>query len=404
MRILYLDPDFELLTGQTGPRSLAFARRLVARGHQVAILTSARHTAGLLPPGAGRLSRVQTDGVEVEILNVPLRRDRSMARRIWSHLRFMVLVLPYLLRCDRPDVLYVTSPPLSVVLPAVVMRRLRKVPFVLEVRELWPEVPRGTDLIRSRLLVWCLRRIALLGYRQAARVVALTEPAVRHIEADLPLSRKVVYVPACCDVERFGREDGKALRQKHGWEGKFLCVYVGSMSRAAGLEAIVRVADVVREDEQFVFLLVGGGDGRTDLERNIRNRELRNVVLWPAASSEELPGILAAADLCLLTARQYRVLEQSVSDRLFDYLAAGRPVLLNYSGWQRELLESSGAGLGTTLGHHGEFFEHLCQLCDQPELRRRMGASARRLAETKFHPDVLIEPFLAVLTEAAGPR
>lgn len=400
MRVIYLDADFVSATGETGPRSHAFARRLLARGHDVTMLTSDRQFE--LPEQSGRIRRTTLDGLDIVAVNVGFARRRSRVARLWHHLLFALFAGWFLLRCPRPDAVYATSPPLSVVLPLLAARWLRRVPYVLEVREIWPEVPRGIDAIRSRVLFLLLRRVALLGYRSASRIVALTEPAVHHIQADIPLSRKVLRIGSCCDLDLFGNADGSALRAREGWQDRFVCLYFGPLTRAAGLEDVLRVADAVREDEQFVFWFVGSGDHRAELERNIHDRDLRNVVLWDEVPRSQMPELLAAADLCLMTVRRFRVLEQANSDRLFDILAAGRPALLNYSGWQRDFVEAAGAGLGSALGDHGEFFEHICHLCDSPERREEMGRNARTLAETVCHPDRGAEQLEAVLSSVAG--
>jgi glycosyltransferase involved in cell wall biosynthesis len=400
MRIVYLDADFSSATGETGPRSFAFARRLIARGHDVMMLTSDRQFD--VPDDAGHVFNTQVDGVPVAALNVGLRRHKSRVSQIWHHLRFILAATRYLLKSSPPDVLYVTSPPLSAILPTVVNKWLRHVPFVLEVREIWPEVPHGIDQIRSRLLVFLLRRLALLGYRRAAAIVGLTESAVNHIQADIPLTPKTTRVAACCDIDLFASGNRDAIRQQQHWENKFVCLHLGPMIHSAGLEAILRVADALREDEQFVFWLVGNGDQRRELERNIHNRTLHNVILWDDIQRSQLPDVLAAADLCLLTMRRYRVLEQTSGNRLFDCLAAGKPVLLNYSGWQRDLLEKHRAGLGTTQGRPEEFFENICRLCDRPNLRADMGRNARHLAETEYHPDQWIDRLEQVLSNAVN--
>lgn len=399
MRIVYLDADFIPATGETGPRSYALARRLIERGHDVHMLTSDRRIGGAGPSGG---AEANLEGIPVSVVRAGLARSGNRVGKLWHHLRFALGSARRLLRGPRPDVVFVTSPPLSSIIPAVATRRLRGVPFVLEVREVWPEVPYGIDLIRSRLLVFVLRRLALLGYRAASKIIALTEPAMHHIQADVPLTRKVVKVGPCCDLDRFAGGSGAAIREQRGWGAKFVALYAGPLIRSAGIEAILRVADVVREDDQFVFWIVGGGEHRAELERNIHDRELHNVVIDEPAPDERLADVIAAADLCLMTVRHVRILEQANSDRLFDYLAAGKPVLLNYGGWQRELLESHGAGLGVPLGHHGEFFEHICHLCDDAERRAEMGRNARHLAETLCHPDRLAGKLEDVLLAAAG--
>ncbi len=399
MRILYLDADFATAAGDTGPRSYAFARRLRARGHQVSMLTSDRQFTP--PPKTGVAAETVVEGVPVTVLEVGLGRSRSKIGRLWHHLRFALGAVRHVLACDRPEVIYVTSPPLSAIVPCLLARWIRGVPFVMEVREVWPEVPHGINLIRSRGLVFVLRQLALAGYRWASRIVALTDPAVNHIRADAPQSGKVSKIGTCCDLDLFEAGDGSAIRSRNGWAGKFVCLHVGPMVRSSGIEAILRVADALREDEQFVFWLVGGGEARAEIERNIRDRDLRNVFIQDAVSRSELPQVIAAADLCLLTVRRFRVLEQAGGERMFDYLAAGKPVLLNYSGWQRDLLEAQGAGLGTSMGDYGEFFERICRLCDRPELRADMGRKARRLAETVCHPDHWMDALEGVLRAAA---
>ncbi len=403
MRIIYLDADFESLTGETGPRSYAFARRLIDRGHEVRMLTSDRRYASAIAPGSPRVFDTAMQGVPVTVLNCGLGRPSGVVRRIRRHLAFAFAATRWLLNAGRADVLLATSPPLSVVIPAVLTRWFRKLPYVLEVREIWPEVPRGLGLLRSKLLYRLLRVLAVYGYRRAAHLIALSDPAAHHIAADIPLSRKITRIPPCCDLALFGSADGTAIRRRQGWEGKFVCLHVGPIVRATGLEAILRVADAVREDEQFVFWLVGRGDQRAEIEANIRDRELKNVVLWDPPPHEGLPEIIAAADLCLSTVRRYRVLEQTSGERLFDYLAAGKPVLLNYGGWQRDLLERNRAGLGTELGHYGEFYNAVCRLCDDRALREDMSRNARSLAETQFHPDRWIDLLEQVLTQAAAP-
>jgi glycosyltransferase involved in cell wall biosynthesis len=400
MRVVYLDADFASATGDTGPRSYAFARRLIGRGHAVTMLTSDRRIE--VPAEAGRTFTTSVEGVPVTAIHVGLGKGYTRLGRLWHHLRFAFRAARCLLKCEKPDVVYVTSPPPSAIIPALLAKWLREVPFVLEIREVWPEVPRGIDLIRSRVLTFALRQLALAGYRAAAQVVALTEPALNHIQADIPLTPKVTKIGMCCDIELFGRGEGASLRAERGWTDKFVCLYAGPITHSAGVEAILRVADALREDEQFVFWLVGDGEARAEIERNIQHRDLRNVVVQDGVPRQVLPDIIAAADLGLMTARRFRVLEQAGCERLFDYLAAGKPVLLNYSGWQRELLEEHGAGLGTLLGDYGQFFASICRLCDNPAMRAEMGQHGRHLAETICHPDHWVDKLEQVLLAGAG--
>jgi glycosyltransferase involved in cell wall biosynthesis len=381
MKIVYVDYDFATLAGHTGTRTFLFARELVRRGHEVRVIASDRRLGMPMPK---RFHRFEEEGVGVDVLHVGLGRRRTWLGWLWAHFALMARCWFRLLRCEKPDVLIAVSPPLPVVLPVVVACRLRGVPYVLETRRLIPEVLVGTGRMRSPVLIGILSWLANFGTRRARRIVALTDGMARHIAADTKVSDRVVMIPHCCDLELFSDGDGRRIREANGWENKFVCLHLGSMTRFNGLEDIPRTADILREDEQFVFWMIGDGDERDSFEQNIRDRELTNVVIWDPQPRSNLPDILAAADLCLATIWPYPVLEQSGGQRLFDYLAAGRPILLNYGGWQRDLLEKNNAGLGSGLGKHEDFWRQICELCDDRKRRESMAGNARHLAETHF--------------------
>ncbi len=402
MRIVWIDTDFAALAGHTGTRTFEMSRQLAAGGHEVEVVCSDRRLPELLPSGFRSFHRSEVDGVRVTIVNAGLGRIREGRLGWLRQLAFTLLACGYLLRVRRPDVVCVTVPSPGGLLPALAAWWLRRVPFVLEVRRLVVESLVGTGRIRSPVLIGAVTALIRCAYRGAARIVALTDPVARHIGADSAFRGKIVLVPHCCDLALFGAGDGRRLRADNEWEDRFICLHLGSMSRVNGLEAILRAADVLREDPKFLFWLVGDGEHRDQIERNIRDRGLHNVVIWDPQPRTRLPDILAAADLCLMTVRPYPVLEQASGTRLFDYLAAGRPVLLNYGGWQRDLLESHGAGLGTGLGRHEEFWQRLCELCDDPDRRAEMGRNARRLAEKQFDQQRWAAVFEEVLAAACA--
>jgi|GEM_PF-1307141 len=399
MHIVFLDHNYSTENVGSGARCHGFASRLAARGHQVSVITSDRCLTSVLPMGGELVHRFNADGVAVSVIHVGLARPSSFLRRLRSHLVFAFVSLWQLLWMRRLDVVYAVSPPLTVVLPAIGARWLRRVRFILEVRELMPDVLIGIGSLRSRLLIRMLSWLERMAYRRASRIVTLAEGVAHHIGADLRLAEKIRTVPHSCDVASLGGGDGTQIRADNGWTGKFVCLHAGPMVRANGLEAIIRIADVLREDEQFVFWLVGDGDHREPLERNIRDRGLTNVVIWGTPSDETMRDVLAAADLCLVTIGPYPILEQGPGDRLFDYLAAGKPVLLNYGGWQRELVERYGAGLGTDLGHYEQFYQRIGDFCDHVDRRQEMTQHAREFAQNEYQFDRVFQGFEKVLYE-----
>jgi glycosyltransferase involved in cell wall biosynthesis len=183
-----------------------------------------------------------------------------------------------------------------------------------------------------------------------------------------------------------------------------VCVHIGAIGPTNGLDAVVEAANHFRGDPDWLFVLVGEGSERDRLEARCRALALVNVQFLGGLPKYDLPAVLAAADLALVTFAPVPILEHNSANKFFDAVSAGKPVLLNYGGWQREILETTGAGLGCQMGNNAEFCARLSKLRSDPGRRADMGRQARKLALERFKRDTLAARALGVLVEAAGPR
>lgn len=401
MRIVYIHQYFTTRQGASGTRSYEFARRLVAAGHDVTMITSRAHLGFLVPPRSPLIVRCCYEGIRLVITNVAYDQRMSYPRRVASFLSFAVLSTLWLLTCPRPDIVYATSTPLTVAVPALAARWFRRIPYVFEVRDLWPDVPAALGAIRSRWLLAALRGFERLVYRHAAHIVALSPGMAEAVRQRAGSRVGVSMVPNCCDLDLFGHADGRRLRREHGWEDRFICAHIGVLGRCQDLRVVIEAAARLADMPQVLFLFVGEGSEKPALQQMVRQRGLTNVVFWPAQPKCRVPEIFAAADLCLGVYAPHPVLETSSANKWFDALASGRAVLLNYSGWQRDLLEQYGAGQGCRLGDNEEFIARLRALASDPQRCREMGRNARRLAEQCFSRDAMAARLLETLERVA---
>jgi len=387
MHIAYVHQYFATPNGSTGTRSYEFARRWVAAGHRVTMLTStAQLTPADVPNGdLDRRSEFEIKGIRVIALPVKYSQQMGRLSRIVAFLRFMWTSTWTLLRLPDVDLVFATSTPLTVGIPALVRQCLRRTPFVFEVRDLWPEIPYELGYLPGGPILWFLRWFERCVYRSASKIVALS-PGMRDgvVSAGVPHDQ-VVVVPNCCDTERFRPDiDGTVVRNARGWEGRFVCVHIGAIGMTNGLDLVIRTAQRLRDDPDYLLVLVGDGRERPRLMKMAEERELTNVQFPGNIPKDELPGIFAAADVSLVVFAPFSILQHNSANKLFDSLSAGKPVVLNYSGWQRDMLEAAGAGLGCEQGDEATFVANIKRLKVDPQLRRQMGCNARRLAETRF--------------------
>jgi glycosyltransferase involved in cell wall biosynthesis len=376
MQILYLHQFFITRAGVGGTRSYEFARRFVARGHRVRMVT-----AGAGSSTVDGIDVVGVPGAYADYVSATASSDRE---RMLAFARFGLGATPAALRGPRPDVIYATSPPLTVALPALAAAARWRAPLVFEVRDLWPEAPIQMGALRNPRLQRAARSLERLAYRRASRVIALS-PGIRDgvIGAGAPPD-KVVLVPNAADLDLFGGgPPGPA----------FVVSYFGTMGEANDLSAVLEAARLLPDVR---FVLMGDGKRRAELERiSPPNVEFPG----PAAGKEEVAALAARSSACLTFFKDVPVLATNSPNKLFDTFAAGRPAIVNTDGWMRRLVEDNDAGLYARDAE--ELAREVAWLRDNPAEVLRMGANARALAEREFDRDRLAERALTVLEEAA---
>ena len=380
MRILYLHQFFVTRAGVGGTRSYEFARRFVARGHGVRMVTAAG--------GRRMVDGIEVLGVRGGYSDYVSATAVSYPRRMLAFAGFALTASAAALRGPRPDVIYATSPPLTMALPGLLASRRWRAPLVFEVRDLWPEAPIQMGALRNPLARRLARALERFVYRRSTRVIALS-PGIRAgvAAAGVP-EEKIALVPNAADLDLF--RPGPAADEA------FTVSYFGTMGEANDLSAAVEAARLLPDVR---FVLMGDGKRRPQLQQGApANVEFPG----PGSSKEEVVRLAARSGACLTLFKDVPVLATNSPNKLFDTFAAGRPAIVNMDGWMRELVERNDAGLYVGAGDARDLADKLTALRDDPAAVERMGRNARALAEREFGRDELAERALAVLCEAAG--
>ncbi len=412
MRILYIHQYFASRKGRTGTRSYEFGRYLAGRGHEVTMITSGLANAEFPVCEKKLYCGYETDGMRVVSVaggyNDPhIGTGIRGWRRMLKFYQFAWAAAQAGKVLDAPDIVFATHTPLTVGLAGMALGRHFGVPFVFEVRDLWPEALVNVGALTQPAAIWWLRRMAVKIYRGADHIVALSPGMKEGIVRTGIASEKVTVIPNASDLDLFRPDlDGHMERRRLGLGKRFAGIYFGAMGMANGLEYVVEAARILvgRGSDHIVLVLHGDGGKRRELETLVQSYELANVVFSDLLPDKEaVARVVAGCDVCLTIYRAAR--EHTWSpNKMFDALAAGRPVLVNVPGWLAELVEGNGCGWYVDPDHPEALADALEKLARQPELCRQMGADARALAERRFDRRLLADRLEEVFLDAIEGR
>lgn len=401
MRILYLHQYFVTPEMSGGTRSYEMARRFAAQGHEVHMVTSYRK-----PTTHTTWFETEEAGIRVHWLPVPYSNAMSYAERIRAFIHF-ALAAPRRAVVVGGDVVFATSTPLTIAIPGVYAAKRLRVPMVFEVRDLWPELPIAVGALNNPVLQWAARRLEHFAYRNAAQVVALS-PGMRDgvVRTGYPAER-VHVIPNSSDIERFRAADVDAerfLSQYPHLRGKKLVVYAGTLGIINGVGYLARLAATMRGlDPEVHIVIVGDGREKSDVRAEAEALGVlgQNLDLLPPVPKEDMPDVLAAATVATSLFVDLPTMWHNSANKFFDALAAGKPVAINYGGWQASLLRTHGAGLVLPTQDPSAGAEVLAAFLHDVDRLDAARRAASTLAETHFDRDDLARQLLEVLEKAA---
>jgi len=412
VRILYITQYFAPEMGAPSVRVYQLARHWVGCGHEVTVLTGfPNHPTGRVYPGyRSRIWRfVSTEdmnGVKVVRTWLLPRPNRRAWDRILTATSFMASACVTGPLLPRFDVAIATSPQLLVGIAGWWRRLIRGTPLVFEVRDLWPESIVGVGLSsEGSFFVRGLAGLARLLYAKADRVVAVNEAIRLHLEQKERLTpEKLAVIPPGVDTAAFNPpEDRSVLRDRWNVEGRFVVAYVGTHGQAHDLKVVLDAAAALEpQTPDVLFMLVGEGADKRRLQRIVSDRNLTNVRFEAQQPLAQIPGILAASDVCLAHLRPSPVFETAVPTKLLEYMACRRPIISNVQGEAARLLNEAKAGQ-TIPPRDAEALAHaILSLRGDPPARDAMGRRGSEYVARHRSWSRLAEKYLNLLGQIEG--
>jgi colanic acid biosynthesis glycosyl transferase WcaI len=409
MHILVLTHYYPPEVNAPASRMSELARSWVAAGHQVTIVTCApNHPQGVIYPGyENRFSVEEADGARIIRLPTWLAPNEGFARRIANYLSYLLAVLVNLPRLPKADVVLSTSPQFFCGLAGRLLQRRRR-PWVLEIRDLWPESIVAVGAMKRGLAIRTLEGIERAAYRSADALVSVTDSFVPHLLAPRAGQGPVAVIKNGVDLNLFdpdaAAEEGAALRRELGLEGKFVAAYVGTHGMAHGLDTVVAAAERLRGDPRIAFLLVGDGSERERLQREAAARGLSNLLVLGQRPKRDMPAIWRLTDVSLVLLRRLDTFKSVLPSKMFEAMAMRRPMILGVEGEAQSLLEAAGAGIAITPEDDRALADAVVRLASDPDLVRRFGDTGRAHVERHYDRARLAADYAAFLEEVVAAK
>lgn len=405
MRILFLTHYFPPEVNAPASRTFEHCSTWVEAGHEVTVVTCApNHPAGRLYSGyRNRLWQGETQaGVRVIRLWTYLAANEGFVRRTANYLSYLLavtLAAPFL---PRADIVVSTSPQFFCGLAGFPVSRLKRAPWVLEIRDLWPESILTVGAIRNRRVVGFLEALERWAYHHADHLISVTDSFVAHFRKLGVSADKVDVIKNGVDLDTFSRPArDAALAAELGLEGKLVAAYFGTHGMAHRLETVLDAAHILRDDPRIAFLLVGGGAERERLLRLKEERQLTNLVMLDQQPKARMPALWGLADISLVLLKKDDLFKTVIPSKIFEAMAMQRPILLGVEGEARALVEAAGAGIGIEPENPADLASAVRRLADDPASCEAMGRSARAFVTAHFDRARLARRFAELLARLA---
>jgi glycosyltransferase involved in cell wall biosynthesis len=386
MNILYVHQHFTTREGSTGTRSYEFAKYLVSQGHKVTIVTGNNERSSIRKMANAKnksdfILKVNIDGINVRIINIRDSNRLKVSIRIWNFILFMTLACYVCLREKKADLIFATSTPLTVGIPGILTKFVRRIPFIFEVRDIWPESAVEMGTLRNPIVIKVSEFFEKLFYNKSDKIIVICSRMKDRLAARGFPAEKIEVIHLGADIGLFDSSIEKNLDflSKYHLNDKFIIMFTGAHNDAHALENVIESARELREHNDIKFVFIGEGRRKQDLIQLAK--DLPNVLFIDSVPKTQIPGLLACADLTLMVLKNTAISETACPNKFFDYLSSGTPILINFTGEMSEMLKKCEYGTCAEPDNPTDIASKILELKSNPQLCNKMGKNARKLAE-----------------------
>jgi putative colanic acid biosynthesis glycosyltransferase WcaI len=408
VKILYISQYFPPEMGAPAARVSELSRHWRESGHAVTVLTGfPNHPTGKIPPEYRRkfrrgFMREQFHGVNVVRTWLLPFANRKAYERMLNYSSFCLSAGITGAFLEQPDVVIATSPQLLVGLTGWWIARCKRVPFIFEVRDLWPESLSAVGATQeSSVLYRMLARVARFLYNNANHVVVVTPAFKDHLVKywNIP-QEKISIVPNGVETEMFSPRNGELLCNELGLQGKFVVSYIGTMGSAHGLETVLKAAEVLQSRvPKVVFLLVGEGAEKQQVLASAQSRGLKNLIILGAQPRQSIPEFIAASNVCTVLLKKAELFETVIPTKMLEFMACARAVILGVRGQAERIVSEAQAGIAIEPENPEQLCEAVVKLAADPALVETMGRNGREYILRNLSRQQTAMEYAAILQE-----
>lgn len=377
MRIIYIHQYFRTPQEGGAVRSYHLALGMIKAGFKVEMITSGNHSDSY--------DQRWINGMKVHYLPVPYDQKFGFFKRIKAFWDFARQCKALLKKLKRPDLLYISSTPLTTGWIGLWAKKKMALPFVFEVRDLWPEAPIQVGAIRNPLSKQLLYRLEAKIYRESMKIIALSPGIASYIRDKVP-NTPISIIPNFADLEMFyPQEKSPALLKKYGLDYELTIAYTGAIGQVNAVGELIELAHLAQtHKKRWQFLIMGRGSHEQKIKEQAEQYGLKNVRFFPFGSREKVNEVLALADFSWISFAHLPVLKTNSPNKFFDALGAGKAIIVNHEGWVYQLVEEFQLGISCLPGQMNACFAKLEELELLPEHIVEMQKNSRKLAERHF--------------------
>jgi glycosyltransferase involved in cell wall biosynthesis len=403
MHILFLSHYFPPEVNAPASRTYENTKRWVKAGHKITVITCApNHPRGILYTGYKNKLRQwdEKDGISIFRVKTYLSANKGFLKRTLNYISFMVSATLQCYKVKGVDIVVSTSPQFFCGMAGYFISRLKATPWILEIRDLWPESIIAVGALKDRRVINLLEGVETFLYRRADQIVALTNAFKRHIMERGVRDERISVVTNGADLERYRpRENNNSFRASYSLNGKFVASYVGTHGMAHALETILQAAKLLEDKPQIQFMLVGDGAERENLIKSKDKMGLKNVLMLPQQKKENIPEILAASDTCMVLLRKSELFKTVIPSKIFEAMAMEKPIVLGVQGESTGIISNADCGICIEPENSRQLADAILELSGDPEQTEKLGKNGGLFVRTHYNRDNLAMTYLDVLTD-----
>jgi colanic acid biosynthesis glycosyl transferase WcaI len=399
-KILFLTHYFPPESNAPASRVHEMAKLWVQDDYDVTVITCAPNCPNGIVYDTYQNKLIQReviDGINVIRVWTFLAANRGTVRRIMNYVSYMLSAVLAGLFVKKPDVLIATSPQFFCGWAGTFLKIIKRVPFILEIRDIWPESIVAVGAIKNRHMVHVLERLERWMYASATHIVTVGKGYMEQLVKKGVDPSRISIISNGVDVKTFSSQSrDEVFRKRYGINGEFVCAYVGTLGMASGLNVVIEAAKILKRKglAHFKFMLVGDGAMREELQQKVEELKLNNVVFTGRLAKDMMPGCLASADCCLVHLRRTELFRSVLPSKIFEAAAMERPIILGVEGHAANLVSEAHAGICIEPENAYELSDAMTALANDQVLAHSYGFAGSEYMKTHFDRKVLARRYL----------